>query len=185
MMHLLATATPESTAAVDWLAPVLMVVGVIMLGLILTFSIRGKIDRRNADRPTPRERIEQLKSAAHRHDDIHGAKAEALDVAQDLAARVTSRAERLEQLIAEADERIARLEAAFPTPASRAPESQPPPALSETNSASSTAAGVKTDDPLTSEVYQLADAGRSPLEIARELDEQIGKVELILALRRG
>ncbi len=38
-------------------------------------------------------------------------------------------------------------------------------------------------DPLTANVYELADRGRSPLEIARYLDEQVGKVELILALR--
>ncbi|MBL1219046.1 MAG: hypothetical protein D8M59_16325 [Planctomycetes bacterium] len=41
-----------------------------------------------------------------------------------------------------------------------------------------------TVDPLTSSVYELADRGRSPIEIARELDEQVGKVQLILALRQ-
>lgn len=40
-----------------------------------------------------------------------------------------------------------------------------------------------TTDPLTASIYELADRGRSPLEIARHLDEQVGKVELILALR--
>lgn len=38
-------------------------------------------------------------------------------------------------------------------------------------------------DPLSASVYELADRGRSAVEIARSLDEQIGKVELILALR--
>jgi hypothetical protein len=38
-------------------------------------------------------------------------------------------------------------------------------------------------DPLTQRVYDLADQGVSQLEIAQRLDEQIGKVELILALR--
>ena len=38
-------------------------------------------------------------------------------------------------------------------------------------------------DPLTRSVYNLADYGRTSLEIAQELDEQIGKVELILSLR--
>lgn len=38
-------------------------------------------------------------------------------------------------------------------------------------------------DPLTESVYQLADAGRNAVSIAQELEEQIGKVELILALR--
>ncbi len=38
-------------------------------------------------------------------------------------------------------------------------------------------------DPLSASVYELADRGRTAVEIARCLDEQIGKVELILALR--
>ncbi len=42
---------------------------------------------------------------------------------------------------------------------------------------------VKTPDPTTASVYKLADAGLSPVEIAQRIDEQIGKVELILALR--
>ncbi|MCK4872158.1 MAG: hypothetical protein KAS72_05500 [Phycisphaerales bacterium] len=39
------------------------------------------------------------------------------------------------------------------------------------------------DDPLTRRVYQMADRGAEPVEIAQTLDEQVGKVELILALR--
>ena len=38
-------------------------------------------------------------------------------------------------------------------------------------------------DPLTQSVYELADTGYQPLQIAQELDEQVGKVELILSLR--
>ena len=41
----------------------------------------------------------------------------------------------------------------------------------------------RTVDSLTLAVYERADAGRNPIEIARELEEQVGKVELILALR--
>ena len=38
-------------------------------------------------------------------------------------------------------------------------------------------------DPLTEAVYEQSDNGLTPVEIAQQLDEQIGKVELILALR--
>lgn len=38
-------------------------------------------------------------------------------------------------------------------------------------------------DPLADSVYQLADDGLGPEQIARQLDEHVGKVELILALR--
>ena len=37
---------------------------------------------------------------------------------------------------------------------------------------------------LVRRIYDLADAGRSTLEIARQLDEPVGEVELILALRQ-
>ena len=39
--------------------------------------------------------------------------------------------------------------------------------------------------PMTRSVYELSDSGQDTVSIARELDEQIGKVELILALRAG
>jgi len=39
-------------------------------------------------------------------------------------------------------------------------------------------------DPLHQEVYELADDGHTPLAIARRLDQQVGTIELILALRR-
>jgi len=39
-------------------------------------------------------------------------------------------------------------------------------------------------DPLAARVHELADSGFTSVAIARELDEQVGKVELILALRR-
>jgi hypothetical protein len=39
------------------------------------------------------------------------------------------------------------------------------------------------DDPVAEDVYRLADGGKSSVEIAKELGEHTGKVELILALR--
>lgn len=45
-------------------------------------------------------------------------------------------------------------------------------------------AGQRTLDPLTRRVYEMADRGMNSLEIARKLEEQIGKIELILSLRR-
>ena len=40
------------------------------------------------------------------------------------------------------------------------------------------------EDDLTRNVYRLADAGHDPVAIAQQLNEHVGKVELILALRR-
>ncbi len=161
----------------------------------MTTSIRAKIARRQAAHPSPREFIDQIRADRVRRDDVDTATSDLLDTAQRLAAQLDNKAERLEQLIAQADQRLERLadataesggpspkpsplpRAAAPSPAPHppksraAPEASPPPAL------------PASLDPLTVAVYDLADTGRNPVEIAQQLDEQIGKVELILALR--
>ena len=95
-----------------------------------------------------------------------------------MAAKLDNKAARLEILIQQADERISRLshknkangiaqnESQFTRPTSVAPSG---PSVSI--------------DPLTQSVYELADTGCHPIQIAQELDEQVGKVELILSLR--
>ncbi len=199
-------ATPQTTGttgptdpvtAATWLAPILITVGVVLLGVIMTSSIRAKIASRQAEQPSPREFIDQIRADRARRDDVDTATAELLDTGQRLAAQLDNKAERLEQLIAQADQRLERLadataesggpspkpstppRAAAPSPAPHppksraAPEASPPPAL------------PASLDPLTVAVYDLADAGQSAVEIAQELDEQTGKVELILALRQS
>ena len=44
-------------------------------------------------------------------------------------------------------------------------------------------APAPADDPAYAPVYLLADQGKSPREIAKELNRQPGEIELILALR--
>lgn len=86
------------------------------------------------------------------------------------------RIQRLESLIALADERLAELEARTRASASgddsviRAPEVRVRPI-------------EQPRDSVMEEMYRLADQGRTAVEIARELEEHAGKVELILALR--
>jgi hypothetical protein len=195
----------------DILPPLLMVVGVVMLGLILTMSIRGKIARRNAEQPTARERIDQLKARAGGgggddgraasgipsrsrgtgREDLHAARAELLDTAQRLAAQLDNKAEQLEQLIRQADERLAALEFACHEPPAILEAPQRTTREARAGSERSDTSGHESvrapepepADPLTAAVYELADRGSSPVDIARELDEQVGKVELILALR--
>ncbi len=148
-------------------------VGVVTIGMILTMSIRSKIAARNAQRPDPRELPRQTAHARHATGDAEAVMSRLLDLSQRLAAQLDNKAERLEQLLEEADERIARLEqhgaAGGPVAARK----------------SGPAAPVATADPLTSSVYRLADEGRNCVEIARQLNEQVGKVELILALREA
>ncbi|MEM7228195.1 MAG: hypothetical protein AAF432_05190 [Planctomycetota bacterium] len=189
MTHWL-SAGPQPPMPTDTLSQVLMVVGVVMIGFLITISIRGKIAKRNANRPSPREHIESLKSNLHDRQDLGALRAEMYETAQMLASQLTARTTELEQLIVDADERIAMLRGQQPVPQAAAdppaPLSFPTPTTSTTEesprrgSAPEPASDV---DPLTRSVYSLADAGHDATTIARELDEQIGKVELILALR--
>ncbi len=195
-------ATSSGTAVTPVFVQMLLVVGIIAIGVFLTISIRGKISRRQAATLPPAERIAQVKQQRLTVQDEHAISAQLHDTARRLAAQLDNKAERLEQLLAEAEERIARLEQlsqgqAPPQPVSSNATRPPVPARSnpgepelrlakadpEPASAPANRAATETLDPLTRSVYELADAGHEPVAIAQSLDEQIGKVELILALR--
>ncbi|HZW06740.1 MAG TPA: hypothetical protein VFF65_06425, partial [Phycisphaerales bacterium] len=75
------------------------------------------------------------------------------------------RAERLERLIAQADDLLDRSAESEPARSSRARTSSPP-----------------VDD-LAQRVFALADEGRSAVQIAQALRQPVGNIELMLALR--
>jgi len=188
------TAATNDSGVPEALPQMLMVVGIVMIGAVLVISVRSKIARKNAERPSPAEHIANLKAQARGREDLADLQAQLYDTAQDLTARLHAKQRYLEQLLADADDRIARLKAAQhgpfpgpapdpngdPTPPARAPDPGPiePPAERPAPFGRDTGG-----DPLTDAVYALADDGHDVPTIARRLDEQIGKVELILALR--
>lgn len=88
---------------------------------------------------------------------------DAEELAGLLAGQMERQAARLERLLGEADARIRQLE--------RLNAGRPPPR-------------DPAVDPLNQQVYELSDEGLPPVEIARQLNQQTGKVELILALRQ-
>ncbi|MFI4883527.1 MAG: hypothetical protein ACIAQU_13180 [Phycisphaerales bacterium JB064] len=121
--------------------------------------------------------------------------AEVAEMVRDLAARLETRAARLEALIDQADERIEKLEARVAANGLSENMSAARPATPQASNGQPTdpwddqpqpAAPARGDasDPLHQEVYDLADNGHTPLAIARRLDQQVGTIELILALRR-
>jgi hypothetical protein len=100
------------------------------------------------------------------------------ELVERLADELDRKAERVEQLLAAADERIRQLERMeLSKPAASADRliEPRPKARAETLS-------VETPH---REVYALADAGLGPVDIARKLDRPTGQIELILNLRRG
>jgi hypothetical protein len=97
-------------------------------------------------------------------------------MARQITAQLDTRAARLEALITQADERVELLKSLTSGPRFAEgiqqddQEPQPPDPI--------------PIDPRHSAVYSLADQGRSPMEISKEVGQPAGEVELILALRR-
>ncbi|MHC5023478.1 MAG: hypothetical protein ACYTGG_06145 [Planctomycetota bacterium] len=175
---MLIAAADTSISPLVIMGPLVVVVGIIMIAVLITVSIRGRVARRQAAAPPPREMIQQIKDRASSRAATTSSTSEMVDTARRLAAQLDNKAARLEQLIAEADQRLQRLQRLEQQHVSDTPPPPPPPAPDPY--------ALPTEpepDPLTRSVYDLADNGHEPVEIARQLDEQIGKVELILALR--
>jgi hypothetical protein len=103
-------------------------------------------------------------------DDLRVVVAEARQLRGVLADEADRHAARLEELIARAEEAIRRLETLSPSDAAA-------------RSRHAGDGGPERLDPLNRRIYELADQGLPPVEIARSLSQQTGKVELVLALR--
>ncbi|MCH8259964.1 MAG: hypothetical protein IIC46_07145 [Planctomycetes bacterium] len=165
--------------------PMMAMVAIVGIGVLLMISVRSKIARRNADRPSPRELIEQLKATSRHRGDAQSASAELMESARVLAAKLDNKAARLEVLIQQADERISLMSQLSGTGAV-AQDGPPRTEAAELDRARTPVAANGPPvslDPLTQSVYELADTGYQPIQIAQELQEQVGKVELILSLR--
>jgi hypothetical protein len=117
-------------------------------------------------------------------------------MSRQITGQLDTRAAKLELLIKEADEKIARLEALQDAAETR--EGRPAVVMRSVSGVSGGdlhdrdvvgAAGDVLDprgeriDPRHAQIYALADEGRGPRDIARELGRPTGEVELILALR--
>ena len=165
--------------------PILALVAVVGISVLLTISIRGKIARRNADRLSPRETIERLKAAGQQRGHAQSALAELLETAQQVGAKLDNKAARLELLIQQADHRIAQM--SQNNEASGVASDRPPLTAAAALDRAPAAVALNEPgvplDPLTQSVYELADSGYQSIQIAQELDEQVGKIELILSLR--
>ena len=90
-----------------------------------------------------------------------------------------NKAERVEALIDRAERRIAELEGTL----AESPQVTTRRVEPASMTMSPDAMRYEAADPIAVDVYRLADEGRSSIEIAKELDEHTGKIELILALR--
>ena len=182
----------------------LMAAGVALLTLVMLRRLWKRTSRAapKGERPSTRERLTRVSESSRSRETLEHLMVEVQELTRVCAAQMENRALRLERLIREADEKIRRLEGlggiapgrdasgvdvgTRPGGADRLVESR----LFGRGGASPGAASrpchllVQDDvDPVTRRVYGLADQGLTPVEIAGRLEEQVGKVELILALR--
>lgn len=158
-------------AADNWFSSMLMVAGLLLLLTIVLVNFRKRVGR--TENMDPREKIERDRQVNSTRNDLRQMMVDLEEVTRQFSAQLDAKSRRLEKLIEEADHRIAQL-GNGPASTSRLQPHEsvevPPP--------------VVPADPLTQSVYQMADQGVQTDEIARRLDEHIGKVELILALRQ-
>lgn len=173
------------------LPDVMMLVAIVLLTLLLLSTLRRRGSRRGgAQRMDPQEKEQHMREVSGMRSDVREMMVELEELARRFSAQLDAKSMRLEKLIEEADrksERLEQLTRQMPDGDGRCEghsESVPHHEAPQMHAASSPAAREQPMDPMTRRVCDMADEGRAPLEIARELDEQVGKVELILALRQ-
>ncbi|MCC6423890.1 MAG: hypothetical protein IT447_10465 [Phycisphaerales bacterium] len=150
----------------QWVA---LCVGVVAVSYLMLRS------RKNKDplRKTPSISLSQQRSVER---DMSNLLVELSDMARQISGQLDTRAAKLELLIKEADEKIAALRSTASMSAASSPSglmyNEPPVTIPD-----------EMLDPRHAEIYRLCDLGKSAHEIAQQLDQPSGEVELILALR--
>ena len=169
----------------------LLLLGVLLIILSLFMLMRKRMQRRRGGKNiTAREQLERMKDEKAVRGDLQQLMVELEQLTRRFSAQLDAKAVHLEKLLREADQRIDRLEQLQqvqpPAQQDHAPSLQlhgavePQPAQAEPPA---------PDEPHDEQaqfrrsVYELADQGLEPLQIAQKLDEHIGKIELMLALR--
>lgn len=195
MPHLLAdnflNAIKSREDATQW---VILAVGILATAyLIMRPKLRKKRDPM-AGRPVGGFGLSQQRQIER---DMNSLMVQMLDTARQMTAQLDTRAARLEVLLQEADQKMARLEemalmpAQLPAATTKAlPEPAPErlqlPAPEETTTNEESADSSYPEplpDPRYVEIYALADEGMKAVEIAKRLDRPNGEVEFILAMR--
>ena len=171
---------PDQTAV--WALMALGVLGLLYISIVRRLRAKKKDP---LEHPPPRTSRSQQRAVER---DMSNLLVELQEMSRRMTAGLDTRAAKLEMLIQEADERIEKLAALRSTSgAGSTADSDPLATLRMGAAAPETAPrGAITPaapDPWHARVYDLADQGRSPREIAQQVGRPSGEVELILALR--
>ena len=151
-------------------------VGILFI-IMAMFSLGRARKGKEAGRDSARDHVDRAREKQGVRNELEALMVDINRMARDLGGQLDAKIIRIEKANQEADERIAQLQALRD-------ELNDPYAMKNTPGQRVTPqAEPEVVDPLTKQIYALADQGRGPQDIAQQLDEHIGKIELILALR--
>lgn len=154
-------------------------VGILFI-IMAMFSLGRARSRGASSRDSARDHVDRARQKQGVRNELEALMVDINRMARDLGGQLDAKIIRIEKANQEADERIAQLQALR--------DSLNDPSAMGQSSADQLVtpqAGEEQADPLTKQIYALADQGNGPNEIAQQLDEHVGKIELILALRTG
>ncbi len=144
----------------------------ILAGVLLALVLISLAVRKKSGGPSAKQYRREIDGAVREEQQVRGDIEDLLKDLEQLSQRLSSQIDdgvaRLNRAIAEADQRIKKLNGS--TPAAPPITATLPPEPTE---------------PRTNQVYVLADEGLASQEIAQRLNRHLGEVELILNLRRA
>jgi hypothetical protein len=190
-----ATPVPSPMSAAQW--------GVLCAGALLIIYILLRSNRKRKADPLEkspvRTSLAQQRSVERQMQTLL---VELSEMARQVTAQLDTRSTKLALMIDDADEKAARLQrlldecratldaARAPAPTTApGPTPDPTPALAESTPKAEPPAFEPSlalpdeSDARHQQVYAMADQGRSPSDIARQIDRPRGEIDLILALR--
>ena len=179
MTPLLADAAQQAT---DPTTLVILGVGGVFVIYVMMRMTKQRNKKDPFDKPFQARGLSQERSVQRGMENLL---VELSEMTRQLGAQLETRAAKLEVLIAEADERSARLKALLDQAPARptfAP-AEPPPTEKRPEPPFENLAPAPTVDPQHAEIYRLSDEGRVPRDIAADMGRPSGEIQLILALR--
>jgi hypothetical protein len=168
--------------AIDFPQIVMLVLAVICLTAVMVATRRRIRDSQRQPSHTARERFTQRQEQSRSVRDIEQVMLELDQLSRQIHGRIDTKLARLEAVIRDADARIEKL-TGLADKADGRPQFEI--TLDEEQPHE-----CQVDDPAPptderhQDVFQLAERGLSPLEIAQKLDRPVGEIELILALQQ-
>ncbi len=156
----------------------LPLLGVLLITMGMMMGIRKK-RRRSSANLSARDHVDEIRQKQAVRGDLEQLMIEVEQLAKRFGTQLDAKTMQMERLIDEANQKIDELKQLEQT-RQNAPIQQPP----QASHLSPQAAPPDPDTELKLKVCDLADQGHDSVEIAHQLDEHVGKIELILALRK-